>query len=248
VDPTTRRLLHDVNRRFYRDHAREFSATRGHPWPGWRHVVDGLSIPEDRPLDVLDLGCGNGRLVMYLAERLHGAVRYTGVDASRPLLDEARRRHRIHAWAHFVEADFIGEPPAIALPGGPFDWIAVFGVLHHVPGFDRRRELLEAGRDRLAPGGRLTVSLWRFLDDMRWRRRILVWSDADIAVDRARLEPGDHLLRWGERDAFRFCHHVDDAEWERLARATGLGEVERFDADGASGRSNRYVVLERPRG
>jgi SAM-dependent methyltransferase len=248
VDAGTRRLLDDVNRRFYAEHAVEFSATRGHPWPGWRRVVEGLPVHRDRPLDVLDLGCGNGRLVMFLAERYPGALRYTGADSSEPLLTEARRRHRIHAWAHFVFCDFVAEPPATALPGDRFDWIAVFGVLHHVPGFARRRELVEAVRSRLVEGGRLTVSLWRFAESERLRRRILPWEQSGLKIDPSRLECGDHLLRWGEAGAFRYCHHVDDAEWARLAEATGLREVERFDADGAQGRSNRYVVLERTGG
>ncbi|MGH0034475.1 MAG: methyltransferase [Myxococcota bacterium] len=247
MDLTTRRLLDGVNRRFYREHAVEFSATRGHPWPGWRRVVEDLPVPADRPLDVLDVGCGNGRLVMWLAEAYPGALRYTGTDSSVPLLEEARRRHRSHAWAHFAPCDFIAQPPATALPGGPFDWIAVFGVLHHVPSFERRRELLEAAGHRLEVGGRLTVSLWQFVHSPKFQRRMLPWEDSGLAVDPAQLERGDHLLRWGDAGAFRYCHFVDDAEWAELARATGLRETTHFDADGAEARSNRYVVLERSR-
>jgi len=249
VDAATRRLLDAVNRRFYAEHASEFSATRGHPWPGWSRVIQALPVPADRPLRVLDVGCGNGRLAMFLAERWPGALEYTGVDSSSPLLEEARRRNRLHTWVHFLDADFVTQPPDSALPSGRFDCVAVFGVLHHVPGFERRRALLEAGAARLAAGGHLCVSLWRFLESERLRSRLLDWSEAGVPVDRQQLEPGDHLLRWGDdRKAFRFCHHVGDAEWARLVRGLPLRERTAFDADGASGQSNRYAILERTGG
>ncbi len=206
-------------------------------------------MPQDRPLRVLDVGCGNGRLAMYLAGAWPGGLEYVGVDASGDLLAEARRRHRHHGWAHFVQGDFVAQPPESTLPGGSFDWIAIFGVMHHVPGFERRRDLLRAAASRLRPRARAAVSLWRFLESDRLRRRILDWSESGVAVDRDQLEPGDHLLRWGaDGKAFRYCHHVDDGEWLRLRADLPLREIEAFRSDGATGRSNRYAVLERTDG
>ena len=50
-----------------------------------------------------------------------------------------------------------------------------------------------------------------------------------------------------ERDAFRFCHHASDAEIDMLVEAVSSRAhvVARYNADGASGRLNQYVVLEK---
>ena len=48
-----------------------------------------LSVP---PCDVLDVGCGTGRLLESAAARWNGA-RFTGVDASVEMVAEARRKH-----------------------------------------------------------------------------------------------------------------------------------------------------------
>ena len=60
----------------------------------------------------------------------------------------------------------------------------------------------------------------------------------------ADLDPGDHLLYWGQGgDAVRYCHMADDAELARWLDGLGLREVDRFRADGSGERMNDYVVL-----
>ena len=55
-----------------------------------------------------------------------------------------------------------GDAPGAALPSGPFSLVALMGVLHHVPGRETRAALVAAAADRLAPGGLLALTLWRF--------------------------------------------------------------------------------------
>ncbi len=45
------------------------------------------------------------------------------------------------------------------------DLVACFGFMHHVPGIDLRLGLARALARRLAPGGLLACSFWRFMDD-----------------------------------------------------------------------------------
>ena len=68
MDATTRRLLNELNRRFYRENADAFDVTRRVPWPGWNRLAEFL--PATGPLSTLDLGCGNGRFLRWLAEAL----------------------------------------------------------------------------------------------------------------------------------------------------------------------------------
>ena len=240
MDHATRKRLLALNRDFYAREAESFSGTRNHPWPGWIRVVDGLA---PGPLAVLDAGCGNGRLARFLLERGEDAVDYVGVDSSAALIDAARKATPSPG-ARFEVLDLIESPEAI--PAGPFDLVAVFGLVHHLPGFETRLQLIRDLASRLARGGRIAVTCWRFGSDPRVEGRLLDWGDI---VDPARLDPGDHLLRWGESpDVGRYCHFAGDDEIDELAQtvqATGLELVDRFRSDGKSGDLNEYLVWAR---
>lgn len=283
MDELTRRQLLALSAGFYRAHATEFDASRAHhPWPGWQRVFGALRARSDgarddggrdseegTPLRVLDVGCGNARLAAFLDERLAGTasdpdrpglaprLRYVGVDANAALLEAARARlpTRMAGPVALIQQDFLAEPEVgSGLPSGPFDLVAVFGVLHHVPGRETRLALLKAARARLAPGGLLALTAWQFADRPRFRRRRAQWSELPpllgAPLDPARLEPGDHLLRFGEDPDKppRYCHQLSDAELDALPEALGLALVDDFRADGAEGNLNRYLVLRAERG
>jgi SAM-dependent methyltransferase len=247
VDAATRDRLVELNRSFYSLHAADFSATRRQAWPGWDRVL--AASPEGEPRTILDLGCGNGRLADACARSLPpGAWSYTGVDASSQLLADAERRlARLRPAAHLVvRGDFLDlEDPV--WNGPAFDLVTLFGVLHHVPGAASRRELLRRAAGRVAPGGRLAVSFWQGADSDRLRARIVAPAVVGLATDA--LDPGDHLLRWGEGEALRYCRHCGPREARELvaevAVVSGLRSVESFRADGADGDSNLYHLLAR---
>jgi SAM-dependent methyltransferase len=236
MTPETARALARINEEFYRRHARLFASKRDHPWPGMRRVLGALPAP---PARVLDVGCGHGRFARLLRE-LGSAASYQGVDASDELLAIARERDDSPHDARWTRVDVIAEPAAI--PTGPFDLIALFGVIHHVPGEAARAALLRALAERLAPGGTLAVAFWRRIEE-RDTARMVPWERA--GVDARDLEEGDRLLRFDvDASAFRFSHFADEAELARLARAVELPLAERFDADGVGG--NTYFLWRRP--
>ncbi len=241
----TRDALHELNLRFYEAQADAFSGSRSRPWPGCARVLEALVHAGHGRVRVLDIGCGNGRLLPPLRARFGAALDYTGLDASARLLALAQERYADPA-VRFVRADFLREPPAHALPEGPFELVALFGVVHHVPGADARRALLAAAAERVAAGGLLAYTLWRCDEDPRFARR----SARGQALAARKLEghvldPGDHLLGFGA-DAVRYCHRVDPTEAERLIAATALEPIARFHADTATGTGgNDYCVLRR---
>lgn len=235
VDQATRTRLNQINQAFYAKVAKEFDATRKQAWPGWLQALSKIDSPIQ---SVIDIGCGNGRFALFLSERQPSSFDYTGIDSSQDLLWLARaslsRFERITI--RLIELDLVEDE----LPDMQAQLVVLFGILHHVPGFRQRRELLLRCAELLRPGGHLIFAAWRFYEEERFRARILPW-DSDFPV-----EKNDYLLDWrrGER-ALRYCHYVDDAEHDNLVAATGLSAKADFRADGASGMLNRYTVLSR---
>jgi len=251
----TRDRLNALNERFYSEHAAAFSATRDRPWPGSTRALQltaqALQAPSSRvaeTLRVLDVGCGNGRLIEPLRERFGERFEYTGIDASQALLALARRRYE-HAPARFAHADFVTTAPEQTLPQGPFELAVLFGVLHHVPDEAHRRALIRVTAARLAPGGVLAFTLWRFDESARFARRCLNGEERqelarELAFDATELEIGDQLLRWGDGERrLRYCHFCDEAEIDRLVAAAALVPLARFRSDGEGDRLNDYVLL-----
>ena len=226
MDPVTIQRLNAINREFYRTTAEAFDQTRGSAWPGWNHLLPHL----DSPLRVLDVGCGNGRLGLFLREHV-AEMRYHGLDNNPALLAKARESL---PEASFELRDIVETPPE----QGEYDLVALFGVMHHIPGAAQRRDLLARLAQRLAPGGLLAFACWRFYEFERFRQRIVPWPE-DITP-----EAHDYLLDWRRGTmALRYCHYVDDAEHAALVDATGLREIETYRADGFSGTVNRYSLL-----
>jgi tRNA (uracil-5-)-methyltransferase TRM9 len=233
MDEATICRLNQINRDFYRVTADSFDQSRQQAWPGWETLVEYLKPA----LHVLDVGCGNGRFGLFLAERLGTDVQYHGLDSSPSLLERARQAlSPVLPTVSLEKRDVVENPP----DQGRYDLVALFGVVHHIPGFQRRQALMKALAERVAPGGLLAFACWRFYEYERFRRRILSWP-ADLEA-----EPNDFLLDWQRGEpAVRYCHYVDDTEHAALVAATGLTEINTYRADGESGDANCYSVLRR---
>lgn len=250
MNASTARALNALNRAFYAATADEFDATRAHPWPGWARVRPLVETPAGRPLHALDVGCGNGRFGLFLGAHFP-AVLYHGLDNSRALLERARAALAAspNVQASFESRDIVeglidgGQSPvegAESVADDGFDLVALFGVLHHIPGAARRRALVRGLAGQVRPGGVLAFAAWRFHEYARFRDRIIPFPPG---LD---VEANDYLLDWRRgAQAVRYCHYIDDAEQAELIAAAGLTPFSLYRADGESGDMNAYVVLRR---
>jgi SAM-dependent methyltransferase len=134
----------------------------------------------DRPLRILDLGCGPGRDLCYFSELGHEAV---GVDACGDFVEMARTHSGCEVW----QQDFL----ALDLPEAHFDGIFANASLFHVPLAELPRVLSELN-NALAGDGILFSSnprgngeYWdgsRFGNYMQFTEYAIMLTDAGFDV------------------------------------------------------------------
>jgi len=237
VDVETVNQLIALNREFYSQFSVDFSDTRSSE----RFNIEPFRKYLANDIRLLDAGCGNGRLAGTL-ERAGFALDYVGVDGSAELISFARKKSATlrNVRARFRVVD-LATPrwSETVRDAPPFDVIVSLAVLHHIPGFELRANVLREIRALLEPRGIFVMSNWRFLNNARLRKKIVDWRE--LMIDNRRLEPGDYLLDWKRGGAgYRYVHLVDENEVKELASASGLQVAEQFHADNDL---NLYSIL-----
>lgn len=143
--------------------------------------IDFDAYSPDKPLKLLDLGCGLGLLLDYLAENgLLDRVGYVGVDLVEPVLEQARRR-----WPgyRFLRRDVRDEP----FPDEAFDFCIVCGIftVNHGNTHEQTVALAQETLRALWPSVRTGLSFNSMSKHVDWER--------------------DDLFHWPLDDIMAFC-------------------------------------------
>ncbi len=139
-------------------------------------------VPE-APRRVLDLGCGDGSLAAVVLDTRETVTDVVAVDASPPMLDEARARFAGDARVTVQEWD-LNQP----IRGfGKFDMIVSGFAIHHLVD-GRKRELFSEVADQLRPGG-----VFANLEVVRSATPEL-HATFRTAIGRERDDPADRLV------------------------------------------------------
>ena len=103
-------------------------------WANWRTIPRALSghVP-NRPLRVLDLGCGTGSSTRVLAHFCPPGSRITGYEIAEPMLVFARRRDYRHRNGDRANVDFVGQglTEPMREPDASVDVVNASGVVGH---------------------------------------------------------------------------------------------------------------------
>ncbi len=135
----------------YDEIAPHFSQTRAHPWPEVTAFLDGV----DGAVGV-DIGCGNGRHLAVLADRVGQAI---GIDVSPALLAIARERLARRP------SLLVGDATALPIATNSVAVGLYIATVHHLPTRQLRRRSFDELARVLAPDGTALVSAWSTAHD-----------------------------------------------------------------------------------
>ncbi len=102
------------------------------------------TMPPQRPLKILDIGCGGAEILAHL-----GQVDYYGLDHNPNYIATAQTRYGSRGRFECRSFD-----ETTAVESGPFDCILALGVLHHLDD-SACRHLFDLAKQALAPEGQL---------------------------------------------------------------------------------------------
>lgn len=217
----------------------DFSRTRQGIWKDFylfeKYIKHGMSI--------LDLGCGNGRLIALLQNY---EIRYTGLDSCKKLLEAARQKYPAYT---FVSANMLNLPFA----DQSFDMVIAIASLHHIPSLYYRRRVLSEIKRVLKKGARLIASVWNIRHLPQYKAPFYI-SIARSFLTMGRYDIGDTFIPWkdayGKHISIRYYHAFSLRSLGNLAESQGFHIVELFGGSNAvqcrqSKASNLFIIAEK---
>lgn len=161
--------------------------------------------------NLLDLGCGNGRLLKALP---NVNFTYLGLDPNDFFIQQARQ--------DFPDRNFaIAEMPELELPAASYDKVFLIASFHHLVGRQERILMLQKIYASLKPGGSLLMTNWNVWQPRYWKY-IFKWLGKKLAWN-------DLFIPWkGQSNnwVWRYYHGFTQAELAGLLKSVGFRQIE----------------------
>jgi len=213
--------------------AKSFDETRKKPWKECIEFIEKLP----RESTVADIGCGNGRHLIYCAEQCSKAI---GVDISINLLKIAKGKIQNMENVELVNADVLSLP----FMDNSIDHILFIATLHNIYGRENRLKALSEIKRVLKPSGTALISVWS-----RWQERFLVHFLKKLIFLERNKEFGDIEIMWKKNGLSipRFYHLYSKREFKSDLKKAGFSLKEIYSTKIASKRlrDNHFAIVEK---
>jgi len=195
--------------------AGQFSDTRQYLWGELKkfdkYVKEGQQV--------LDVGCGNGRLYDLLKDK---KVNYVGVDNSEEMIKHARERFEDQKTGCIFE---VGNILKLNYPAESFDAVFAIAVLHHIPSKKLRIQALNEVKRVLKTGGYFILTVWDLWGQNKYLPHILT-SCLKKFFGMSSLDYKDVMVPWKRPDGKvateRYVHAFTKGEIKRLVKQVGF--------------------------
>ncbi len=165
---------------------------------------------------ILDLGCGNGRLLLYLKNiKKKGKplkFTYQGIDSSKELIKLAREIHQGYEFSY-------GDQLMIPAPSNQYDIIFNIRAFHHIPSKKLRIEALKEMKRVLKNDGLLIITVWN-LWQFKYLKNIIAAIFRSI-ISLGGYDYNDIFIMWGKKHK-RYYHAFTLRELRNLAKRSGF--------------------------
>ncbi|MFA6424229.1 MAG: class I SAM-dependent methyltransferase [Candidatus Magasanikbacteria bacterium] len=229
-------IIHKT-REDYNRIAERFSGTRYDLWDELKQfkklVKDGQNI--------LDWGCGNGRLLFLLQDK---NIKYFGLDQSDELLKYAKKK-----WAAEIKSEkasfFSTAARDKKFSDNFFDLVFMIASFHHLPDENMRLDLLKKVYQEMKVGGKIVITVWNLESD---------WAQSKLKKGWSKIAENDYIVPWKNNDrqviSERYYHHFSKDELNGLLQKVGFKKIDLFYDDkqsftGDKGGRNLIVIAQK---
>lgn len=213
----------------YTKYAEEFSKTRNTIWEGWIKLLTHILLIDN--LNVLDIGCGNGRFIRFLVDNNVKFNSYLGVDYSKELLKIAEYNYTLNPNVKFSTINLLKNWDEKIKKLPKFNLIVAFGVTHHLETAESRELFFKTISEIIERSGYIILSFWKFKENEN-----LFQTAFEISSNLYKLKFG--------KNATRICYDFEESEILQLIEKNSLEIIERYFADSKNNRGNEYFVLK----
>jgi SAM-dependent methyltransferase len=259
MDEQTIKKLVKINQNFYDKTFHLWNQKSDYAWLGFGLAFEDLDFAEKKTISILDVGCGNARVASYLAN-LFGhqyVINYTGIDNSEQVLNAAKsilsELKNTNLSYEIIDLDISNLNQLNTLTfEKKYNLITAFGLFHHIPSFNLRKEIIQNLTKKLSKDGYFIFTTWNFLGSQRLKKRLInpntEYGDSvfkKLELDQTELESGDHILDWIKYvTTYRYSHFFDNTEIESYFTHSNLRLLKQFYSDGKNNQQNQYFITQ----
>lgn len=204
----------------YDEIARSFDTTRRYMWNKTNKFLD--SFDEHKNTKFIDVGCGNGKNMIYLRNKEH--LNIFGCDISEEQVKICNEKQLA-----VKKCDNV----CLSYEDNEFDCVISVAVIHHMINNELRAKAISELVRICKPNGKIFIQVWG---------TNAIGSSIDDKIQLDGLN--DYLVPWrtkeGKLVAKRFYHLFEKDELEELCKLTDVKIVESFEE-----RCNYGVILEK---